>query len=211
MFLLGEYHRAVHTIRFRGLEKTNFFCHYLVAECLLEAKEYQQAIELLNANEADNVASSMQQFDTMDFESTEPGDPTKAELLSAIWLLKGKVLEAMDNRQLAMDAYIQALKFNVYCTEAMDALTQHEMLMSSEERSLMEQLPFKKQCTDFETRIISLLYTAKLKKYYETDSIVSETCKFGTKPMSNLESLDFSILIAIGHPSCNSPLCNRSA
>lgn len=143
-----------------------------MAECLLEAKEYQQAIELLNANEADNVSTSMQQFDAMDFESAEPGDPTKAELLSAVWLLKGKVLEAMDNRQLAMDAYIQALNFNVYCTEAMDALTQHEMLMSGEERTLIEQLPFRKQCTDFETRVIKLLYTGKLKKYYETDSIV---------------------------------------
>lgn len=173
MFLLGEYHRAVHTIRYRGLEKTNIFCHYLVAECLLEGKEYQQAIELLNANEADNVSNSMVQFDSMEFETNDPGDPTRAELLSAIWLLKGKVLEAMDNRQLAMDAYIQALNFNVHCTEAMDALTQHEMLMSGEEQTLIEQLPFRKQCTDYESRVIRLLYEGKLKKYYETDNLVN--------------------------------------
>lgn len=173
MFLLGEYHRAVHTIRYRGLEKTHLFCHYLAAECLLEAKEYQQAIELLNANECDNLSTSMVSLDAMQMESSEPSDPTKLELLSSIWLLKGKVLEAMDNRQLAMDAYIQALHFNVHCTEALDALTQHEMLLAMEEKKLLASLPIAQQCTDNEAKVVRMLYQGKLKKYYETDSMVN--------------------------------------
>jgi anaphase-promoting complex subunit 6 len=46
MFLLREFNRAAHIIRSRGLEKTNILCHYLLAECLLEAQEYQEALDL---------------------------------------------------------------------------------------------------------------------------------------------------------------------
>jgi anaphase-promoting complex subunit 6 len=46
--------------------------------------------------------------------------------------LKGKIFEAMDNRSLAMDCYVQALQKSVYCTEALDALVDHEMLMAWE-------------------------------------------------------------------------------
>lgn len=177
MFLLGEYHRAAHTIRVRGLEKTHLFCHYLAAECLLEAKEYQQAIELLNANEsAETMSTTMKTLEAMEMEPGEAGDPTKQELMASIWLLKGKVLEAMDNRQLAMDSYIQALQLNVYCTEALDALTQHEMLMSWEEKRLMLTLPIGQQCSENEAKVVRMLYQSKMKKYYESDASVSRIC-----------------------------------
>lgn len=47
-------------------------------------------------------------------------------------LLKGKVLEAMDNRGLAADCFKEALKHDVYCYEALDSLIKHQMLSVEE-------------------------------------------------------------------------------
>lgn len=171
MFLLKEYHRAAHILKLRGLEKSNLFCHYLTVESLLEAKEYTDAIDLLNSVDIENMSSTILLDQTTNSSADQPqnyADPTKAEILSSIWLLKGKVLEAMDNRTLAMDSYIQALQFSVYCTEALDALVQHEMLFAWEEKEVIESLPFSQQCTDADTKIIKNLYGSKLKKYFQS-------------------------------------------
>jgi len=55
-----------------------------------------------------------------------------SQLQSGILFLKGRVLEASENRGLAADCYRQALRCDVYCYEAFDALVQHHMLSSWE-------------------------------------------------------------------------------
>lgn len=170
MFLLKEYHRAAHIIKLRGLDKTNIFCHYLAVESLLEAKEYQEAIELLNSIDTESLSTST--LSGIEDDQTKTDELPKQEILSSIWLLKGKVLEAMDNRIMAVDCYVQALQCSVYCTEALDSLVQHEMLMSWEEQELMVNLPFSQQCTEADEKFVRHLYKSKLKKYYESDGPV---------------------------------------
>lgn len=63
--------------------------------------------------------------------------------MASISFLKGKIYEAMDNRGLAMDYYVQALHKSVYCFEALDALVQHEMLMGWEGELLNLHLTLK--------------------------------------------------------------------
>lgn len=173
MFLLKEYHRAANLIRFYGYEKTDVLCFYLLVECLYEAKEYQEALDLLMAVEIDDLqTSAMSDVDNtlihLSFNEQE-----KNEVLASICFIKGKILEAMDNRNLAMDAYVQALQKSVYCYEALDALIQHEMLMAWEEKVLLEKLPFAQQCHEGELNIIKTLYESKLKKY--SVSVVPQT------------------------------------
>lgn len=180
MFMLREYHRAAHIIKSRELEKTNIFCHYMLIECLFEAKDYQEAIDSLNSIDLEYLTSSLinttsteewaddtalQILSTVDLDST---GPTKSEILASICLLKGRVLEAMDNRTMAMDCYIEALHLSVYCTEALDALIQHEMLLATEENDLIKHLPVDGQCTDNEKKILLDLYKSKLKKYHDS-------------------------------------------
>ena len=50
------------------------------------------------------------------------------KLLSSIYLLKGQVLEAMDNRSLAAEAFQEAVRIDVYCHEAFKALVKHNLL-----------------------------------------------------------------------------------
>lgn len=49
-----------------------------------------------------------------------------------MYLLRGKVHEAMDNRIPAIEDYKNALKYDVYCNEAFELLIRHEMLSPSE-------------------------------------------------------------------------------
>lgn len=186
MFLLREYHRAAHIIRLRGLEKTNILCHYLVVESLYEAKEYQEASDLLNSLEFEDLTNSLYNTGENDFPDEipstmfagiecDPNGPSKAEILASISLLKGRILEAMDNRNMAMDCYVEALHLSVYCTEALDALVQHEMLLACEEKELITHLPIQAQCMENDAKVLMKLYQSKLKKYYETTLSVSGT------------------------------------
>ena len=215
MFYLHEYHRAAYIIKLRGFEKTNILCHYLAVESLLEAKEYEEAIELLNSIDIDYLSSSIGMVDDVAQNmlaglDDEDGEPTKSEVLASICLLKGKVLEAMDNRTLAMESYVQALHLSVHCTEALDALVQHEMLLSSEENELMSHLPFDSQCTTTDTKIISKLYQSKLKKYYETEKTVSIDEMQGICSISNLFSPFSKRRIIFKRQSGISPQSNQS-
>ncbi|XP_055523729.1 cell division cycle protein 16 homolog [Wyeomyia smithii] len=174
MFLLREYHRAAYIIRSRGLDKQNLLCHYLAVECLAEAKEFQEALDVLNSVDCEKLAISVSgtttscQDDSSALDGPVFDEPNKSDLLGSIYFLKGKILEAMDNRVLAMDCYVQALHKSVYCSEALDALVQHEMLMAWEEKELMQHMPMEQQCSEAETKILKRLYESKLKKYYES-------------------------------------------
>lgn len=172
MYHLGEYHRAAHIIKLRGYESTNLLCHYLAAECIFEAKEYPAALEIFSLIDLDSANTTA--YATGDDTSVlmfagldETDGPSKTEIMASISFLRGNVLEAMDNRQLAMDCFVQALHLSVYCTEALDALVQHEMLLASEEQDLINHLPFEQQCSEAEAKVLRKLYEAKLKKYYE--------------------------------------------
>ncbi|XP_053680955.1 cell division cycle protein 16 homolog [Anopheles nili] len=181
MFMLGEYHRAAHSIRSRSLEKTNLLCHYLAAECLNEAKEYQCALDILNSVDCETLScgltsriesyeSSLKDDSTTDESHNDSvyEEPSKNDTVASVYFLKGKILESMDNRSLAMDCYVQALHKSVYCTEALDALVQHDMLMAWEEKELMQHIPMAQQCTEPERKVLKCLYESRLKKYYES-------------------------------------------
>lgn len=54
------------------------------------------------------------------------------QVQSALFCIKGKIYEAMDNRNFATDCYKEALRNDVHCYEAFQALIQHQMLTSDE-------------------------------------------------------------------------------
>lgn len=51
---------------------------------------------------------------------------------SALFCIKGKIYEALDNRNFATDCYREALRNDVHCYDAFQALVQHQMLTSLE-------------------------------------------------------------------------------
>nr|CAD7444979.1 unnamed protein product [Timema bartmani] len=187
MYHMKQYHRAAHIIRSRGLEKTHMLCFYLAVRSLLAAWELNEALQVLNENEANTTLHST------------------VGLESSVLFLKGRVFESLENRGIAADYYKQALRTDVHCYEAFEALVQHQMLSASEENELLESLPISEQCSGSEKQLLHLLYQSKLKKYHapcEDPSILP-------LPLSQLSSnLDLAVSQAErAYYNCNYQLC----
>ncbi|XP_074601392.1 cell division cycle protein 16 [Brevipalpus obovatus] len=160
-FLLREYHRAAHCIKSRNLHLTDLASRHLAAKCHFIAKEFKEAYEILECNELDATGKRM------DFELESSEEDRSLE--SAIYMLKGHIFEAMDNRGEAVIWYRKALERDVYCFEALDCLIQHQMLSQEEEENLMETLRNDNQGTKEENQLIFYLYQSHLKKYAKPD------------------------------------------
>ncbi|XP_063995452.1 cell division cycle protein 16 homolog [Diachasmimorpha longicaudata] len=174
MYLMKQYHRAAHLIRSKGLEKTDLMCHYLTVRSLLEAKEFNEALQVINELEiCSNISQSGVSF--MAHPNILQDAPKNVQ--SAILYVKGRVYEATDNRTVATDCYKQALHCDVYSYQAFEALVQNQMLSAAEERELLESLPFNEQCSEADRELLRLLYESKLKKYQEpTEDISLASC-----------------------------------
>lgn len=157
LFLTGQFQRAAHSLKSRGVVQTNLACRYLAAKCHAELKQWQEALEIL---ETEQKESGDKELPT---ELSFVGGTKKLE--SAVFLLKGTVYEAMDNRSLATESYKDALRSDVHCFEAFDLLVSHHMLTEKEERSLLSSLPFSEQCMPEEVDLLKFLYESKTKKY----------------------------------------------
>lgn len=64
------------------------------------------------------------------------------ELMASVNFVKGKIYEALDNRGMAMDCYVQSLHKSIYMFEALEALVQNEMLMPWEGKIYTTQKAF---------------------------------------------------------------------
>lgn len=167
MYLMKQYHRAAHLIKRYGLEKSDLMCHYLTVRCLLEAKEYSDALKVIDESE---LYTNITQGGVSFADRTDIFQDALKNVQSSIVYVKGRVYEAMDNRVVATECYKQALQCDVYSYEAFEALVQNQMLSASEERELLESLPFAEQCTKGEAELLRLLYDSKLKKYQEPNT-----------------------------------------
>ena len=79
-----------------------------------------------------------------------------------MFVLKGKVYEALDNRTQATECFKDALNEDPYCHEAFHAITKHEMLNSKQELALLNSFTMK----DHDDKdLIAFLYSLGLKKY----------------------------------------------
>lgn len=60
--------------------------------------------------------------------------------MASVHLIKGKIYEALDNRGMAMDCYVQSLHKSIYMFEALESLVQNEMLMPWEGKAVKYKL-----------------------------------------------------------------------
>ncbi|XP_076655085.1 cell division cycle protein 16 isoform X2 [Halictus rubicundus] len=176
--------------------REDVMCHYLTVRSLLEAKEYNEALQVINESEiCTNITQSVMNFP----DRTHILEDAPKNVQSSILYVKGRVYEAMDNRAVATDCYKQALHCDVYSYQAFEALVQNQMLSASEEKELLESLPFAEQCTEHETELLRLLYESKLKKYQEpSKKEVLATCSVMGVPVSDrlLGNLDMEVSVA---------------
>ncbi|XP_071085034.1 cell division cycle protein 16 homolog [Haliotis cracherodii] len=168
LYLTGQYHRASHLLRNKKLDKTHPSCRYLAAKCHYECREWQEALNILDmVDNTHSLNTAPPRFNLTDAETSLLIKDSE----NSVNLLRGKIYEAMDNRQQAAVCFQEALKQDVYCYEAFDLLVNHHMLTAEEERSLLDCLPFQSQCPEEEVELVKFLYENKLKKYNKPGDI----------------------------------------
>lgn len=161
LYLTGQYHRASQLLKSKKLDKTNSSCRYLAAKCHFECKEWQTALNILDMVDNNSYLPSFSKHNLTE----SLFDQSNKEVEHSINLLRGRIYEAMDNRNLAVDCFREALRQDVYCFEAFDMLVHHHMLSAQEERELLDTLPFAVQCPIEDVELIRYLYENRVKKY----------------------------------------------
>uniref|UniRef100_A0A8C6NX76 Cell division cycle 16 n=1 Tax=Nothobranchius furzeri TaxID=105023 RepID=A0A8C6NX76_NOTFU len=206
LYLTSQYHRASHALRSRKLDKLYGACQYLAARCHYAAKEFQQALDILDAEEPAN-RKLLEQRGKEDggTESAKDWDMSPASISSSICLLRGKIYDAMDNRPLATSSYKEALKLDVYCFEAFDLLTSHHMLTAQEEKDFLGSLNLNQQCTEEEEELLHFLFENKLKKYNKPSDLVVPEMVNGLQ-----DNLDVVVSLAERHYyNCDFKMCYK--
>uniref|UniRef100_A0A668ACF6 Cell division cycle 16 homolog (S. cerevisiae) n=1 Tax=Myripristis murdjan TaxID=586833 RepID=A0A668ACF6_9TELE len=207
LYLTSQYHRASHALRSRKLDKLYGACQYLAARCHYAAKEFQQALDILDMEEpaSKKLLDRSGKEDNGIPESAKDWDMSPASISSSICLLRGKIYDAMDNRPLATSSYKEALKLDVYCFEAFDLLTSHHMLTAQEEKEFLDSLPLSQQCTEEEEELLHFLFENKLKKYNKPSDLVVPEMVNGLQ-----DNLDVVVSLAERHYyNCDFKMCYK--
>ena len=157
-----EYRRVIHFLQSTTVNTLLDSCsglRYLAAKCFAACKAWEEVIELLRRLQTDE--SEMQETKIEDTQTERLGNVTAASCI-----LLGTAFEALGNVQEAVNCYKEALMEDVYCEEALDHLYNMHAFTASDEQSFLKMLPFKKQCTVEEERVLKYLYRTKL--HYDT-------------------------------------------
>ncbi|XP_065069614.1 cell division cycle protein 16 homolog [Rhopilema esculentum] len=204
MLLTGQYERAAELLKKHGLVNCSPIAKYIVAKCYAERKEWDKVLDILENDQVD-VSSCDEQGDISKFEGPICG----RKIESAICLLKGMAYEGSGNsiiiKSFAADAFKEALRLDVYCFEAFDFLTAHNMMTAQEELDLIESLPFSTQCSKEEADFVRFLYESKIKQY----------CKpVDPKLPNHLEALNENLDVVTSHAvrhfnSCDFKMCYK--
>jgi len=149
LLLTKQFHRASTLVVTNKLHVTHLGCCYVAAKALHMAGEQEEALGILEEGE--------DMFKENDLKENE-----RNTMLSSVFLLKGYILEALDNRPMAAECFQASLRADVFCQEAFEALVGHQMLTSDEERELLHSLPFQEQG---DPDLAFFLYSSSLKKY----------------------------------------------
>lgn len=208
LYNLKEYHRAAHTIKSRNFHKTSLSCLYLAARCYYMEKDFKEASQLLESplittssqhNETPSIVSNsttcisrhssrlhqqnsqQQAFNMKVLNSSPMNDKNINRWLGAIHLLKGKLYECSDNRQMAQASFRDALLHDIFCFEAFTCLARHHMLTIDEETALLNDLNIDGIFSgDPELgQFVKLFYSLQGKKYHKpTQSVIPRQLEY---------------------------------
>ncbi|KAF7278115.1 cell division cycle protein 16 [Rhynchophorus ferrugineus] len=218
MYLKKQYHRAAFLLQSKNLDKNYLLCTYLTVKCYYDTNEYNEALNVINKCDM-NAILNIKNECTPNIPENDFGlfdNVPKNQALAAFYLLKGKVLEGMDNRGLAADCYKQALYCDVYCFEAFDLLIKYQMLSASEEQDLLQSIPIAMQCTSEEAHVVKALYELRLKKYHtpQTQVIKNAPVIFITNKSDNsshfIKSLPSTPNLQITPTSISTPMVAKN-
>uniref|UniRef100_A0A915I9J6 Uncharacterized protein n=1 Tax=Romanomermis culicivorax TaxID=13658 RepID=A0A915I9J6_ROMCU len=160
------------------LSKKHKLLKYLASKCFLGMKMYDEVIKLassaLNCDpdliNYSTVATTSGSYDKIrpeiNHEECELYDNLSKEWKTdaGLYLQLGIAYESVDNRVQARLAYEKCLKKDVYRFEALKRLNDRHLLTETQKTSLLNDLPFKEQCSDEEGQLLRIIYSAMIKQ-----------------------------------------------
>ena len=177
----GQHRRAIHKLTSSPFFTKSAALRYLAAKCHIAVEEWEEALSILKPP-SDDFKMNAEFTDTVKC-------PQLGDVCSASLLLQAKAHEGLGSIQVvlcqlragellfkvliffacflflqdAIACHKEALLADVHCEEALEWLCSHHSLSAEEEKSLLATLPFKKQCTAEEEKMLRVLYQAKLR------------------------------------------------
>jgi len=152
-----HYYRVYKYITARKLHHQHLGCCYIAAEAQYLLNNHQLALKILEAEETDKLIeiNNFQQVNNQ-------GNVQLRAILAGVHCLKGRILENIENREQATEAYKTALNIDPFCYEAFEALKDHHLLTGVEEKNLLNRLA---SYEDINVTLVKALYSIDLKKY----------------------------------------------
>jgi len=156
LILCKHYHRVTSYISSRKLQTQHLGCCYILAKAFKLLNNEQAALEILLDDETEKLLEQSKS------KANENCDMKLKSLISGVYCLKAAILESIDNRDQASEAYQTALNVDIYCFKAFEALKDHQMLTAIEERNLINSL----SSSDGKSlAMVKSLFLMDLKKY----------------------------------------------
>lgn len=191
MFMNAQYTRAAQLLKLHGnLILISPSARYLAAKCYYEIKDYPAAIEVLESDGKDLKPERNGSFklsnastssgNTVDTKSCNESKGSRQDsenvftysilgsrrnISSAAVLLKGLIYEQLENREMAMQCYKNALQVDVLCYEALELLVAHRALNTEEEKALLSSLPYTQLASQEEINLVKFAYKSRIEKY----------------------------------------------
>ncbi|KAF6158942.1 hypothetical protein GIB67_023925 [Kingdonia uniflora] len=184
LFLGRHYRRAFHLLNASQIVFRDLRFRYLAAKCLEELKEWDQCLLMLGEAKIDEHGNILNLKNCHVMDLDKDGEDHEINISSAIFFLRGKAYEALENRTQALQWYKAAVKADPLCYEALECLIDNHMLTCEEEVSLISSLQFSS-----EDGWLSSFYACLIKKY-DHGSVVES--KFRELETENCAIVNFS-------------------
>ena len=157
----GQHQRAAHILLSSPLLGQSAALRYLAAKCHVALHEWEEALLVLRPP-PDELQGDPDLTDSL--KCPEIGDVRSASLL-----VQAEAHEGLGSLPDAATCYKEALAADVFCEEALERLCSHHCLSAEEEKALLASLPFRRQCSVDEEKMLRLLYQAKMRHHRRED------------------------------------------
>ncbi|KAI9301068.1 hypothetical protein BJ944DRAFT_169771 [Cunninghamella echinulata] len=191
-----HYEQALDLLNTKETISKSVQCRYLAGLCAMALKNYHDAIDYLGHTNP---------FKDSDFKHDSNFDGS-IKLESIMCFTRGNAYLHLNDVQAAKVCFIEALKVDVKCYDALDTLIKYNMLTEKEEWELLETIDYYELCEE-DADMIKSLYQLRLKRFSHKEEIVraqhivENECKL-TKSLDVMQSTAETLLSESKYEEC---------
>ncbi|KAI8055676.1 hypothetical protein BDF22DRAFT_617567 [Syncephalis plumigaleata] len=153
-YLTGQYVRVEKLLTRKHLLNSSVACRFLAAQCMTKLKKWQAALEILGETNPFTKMNGNGQV------SQVKNAPEGIKLEASMCYLRGQVYLEQENVKRAKECFKEALKTDIKCYEAYQALVINQMMKQTEEQEFLSSLDFT-QLREEDAKFVRSIYTIK--------------------------------------------------